>query len=194
MRIAISLEIAGGRTWIRTTDLFLIRQAEQPAHLDPRRPGPSPGTTITAAICSENERLVSQGVPTKAIADRGFGLQNDCRRDRRWGGAPRRSTRDCEEPWRASPRPGPHETLVPPFAVRQQSAHSRQFNMHRGHGAVRLGPSSYPLTNNEHCSKVVDVREGGTCDDEVAKSRKEAIGVIRDQSSGGIQAQLARSR
>ena len=27
VRIAISLQIAGGRTWIRTTDLFLIRQA-----------------------------------------------------------------------------------------------------------------------------------------------------------------------
>jgi hypothetical protein len=26
--IAISLEITGGRTWIRTTDLFLIRQAQ----------------------------------------------------------------------------------------------------------------------------------------------------------------------
>ena len=26
-RIAISLQITGGRTWIRTTDLFLIREA-----------------------------------------------------------------------------------------------------------------------------------------------------------------------
>jgi hypothetical protein len=32
------LQMTGGRTWIRTTDLFLIRQAEWPAHLSPGKP------------------------------------------------------------------------------------------------------------------------------------------------------------
>ena len=30
------------------------------------------------AICSENQGPVSQRIPTKAVADRAFGLQNDC--------------------------------------------------------------------------------------------------------------------
>src|SRR5665647_2351803 len=38
--------------------------------------------TRTVTICSENQGPVSQRVPTKAIADRAFGLQNDCRRHR----------------------------------------------------------------------------------------------------------------
>jgi len=32
----------------------------------------------TVAICSENQGPVSQRVPTKAIADQAFGLQNGC--------------------------------------------------------------------------------------------------------------------
>jgi len=34
--------------------------------------------TRTVAICSENLSPLSQRVPTKAIANRAFGLQNDC--------------------------------------------------------------------------------------------------------------------
>ena len=105
MRIAIPLGIAGGRTWIRTTDLFLIRQAELPAHLNPRSAVLSQGTTRTAAICRENQRRFSQGVPTRAIADRAFGLQNDCSRGQQHGGAGHRGIRRWTESDAASTTP-----------------------------------------------------------------------------------------
>jgi hypothetical protein len=73
-----SLQIAGGRTWIRTRDLFLIRQAESPAHLGPKSNGPSQGATRTVAISREDQSPTSQRFTTKPIADRTFGLQNDC--------------------------------------------------------------------------------------------------------------------
>jgi hypothetical protein len=44
-----------------------------------KEPSSSQGATRTEAICSENQKIVSQRVPTKAIVDRPFGLQNDCR-------------------------------------------------------------------------------------------------------------------
>ena len=43
----------------------------------PSQPHAVPGPML---ICSEILRPVSQGVPTKPIADRAFGLQHDCRR------------------------------------------------------------------------------------------------------------------
>jgi hypothetical protein len=76
---AISLQVAGGRTWIRTTDLFLIRQAEEPAYLGPRRTTSSQAVTRTVCICSEDLETLPRVVPTKPIVDRAFGLQNDCR-------------------------------------------------------------------------------------------------------------------
>jgi hypothetical protein len=75
-----SLRVTGGRTWIRTTDLFPIRQAVWPAHLGPGKPRASQAVTRTVSICRETLGPNSQRVPTRAIADRAFGLQIDCRR------------------------------------------------------------------------------------------------------------------
>ena len=47
------MQIAGGRTWIRTRDLFLIRQARLPVQMDPGKPSESQAVTRTVAICSE---------------------------------------------------------------------------------------------------------------------------------------------
>ena len=52
------------------------QQVDCPAHLGPRERGRSQGVPRTLPICRAILKLISQGVPTRAIADRGFGLQN----------------------------------------------------------------------------------------------------------------------